>query len=363
MSHEIRRLDRAGYALRPAWHGLGVVFDHEMTGAEVADTVGAYNVVQGRGYVPIDRRTGLPFKPDEPFAPDSVEWVKTEAHFNFRDDVGAIDDPAALLSPTGVGPGYEVVQNRRLVEIADSVIGQARARYESAGTLRNGQMLWILAKWPTEADVQGDRIARYLLVYSTHDGLKGVTIQPTSVRVVCWNTLSAALADSSQTITLRHTCGVEDRIAAAIATVRNIGQTFDADTDLFNSLARRAIDRRFVAGFLNALYPNPKGTKRTGKAEAKRERIDTLLMGRQEGAFGPGMRIDGQPTAYALYNAVCQYWQHDGTSRMRAGCDRAEERFRSNTFGSQADQRRLALETLTRSDELVTAAHAAIASN
>ena len=363
MSHEIRRLDRAGYALRPAWHGLGTVFDHEMTGAEVADTVGAYNVVQGRGYVPINVRTGLPFGPDEAFAPGDTEWLETEAHFNFRDDVNVIREPDALLSPTGVGPGYEVVQNRRLVEIADSVIGQASARYESAGTLRNGQMLWILAKWPTDADVQGDRVARYLLVYSTHDGSKGVTIQPTSVRVVCWNTLSAALADSSQTITLRHTCGVEERIVEAIKTVQRISDSFDVETDLFNSLAKRAIDRRFVEGFLNAMYPNPKGTHRTGKAEAKRDRIRSLFSGRQESAFGPGMRIDGQPTAYALYNAVCQYWQHDGTSRMREGLNRSEERFRSNTFGAQADQRRLALETLTRADELIGAAAAVVASN
>jgi phage/plasmid-like protein (TIGR03299 family) len=349
MSHEIRELDNATYSLTPAWHGLGTVLSETATIADVRQAIAGYDVEQTPGWIPYSEETGRIWKPtsESEYPPNGVRWLRTEAAFNTRTDL-RLPDRRALLSPVGVGEGYEIVQNGELCDIAETVIGESGSGFESCGTLRNGRLVWILARWPDGATVQGDRIGRYLLIYSSHDGSKQIVVAATSVRVVCWNTLSAALdREKDNQICMRHTANVRDRIAEALRLVQLSKARFDDETTLFQSMSEKAITERFVQGFLLALYPNPEGDNRkTGHAVKKRERITDLLR-TQPGADSRALRsADGQPTAYGLYNAITQYWQHESTSRVRNGNDKTEERFRSNMFGSQADSRGLALRNL-----------------
>jgi len=376
MSHEIGRLDNIGLALTPAWHGLGKVFDRVMTTRDIlAETsVGGYRVVQARGFVPYYLDTGCPINADKISAGpmsiwDKIGWRPTDALFNFRDDVRA-DTPEALLSPTGVGEGYVVVQNEELCAVADTVLGETGAVYESAGTLRNGALVWLLARIPQDTIVGGsDHVRRYMLIYSAHDGTRSITVASTHVRVVCWNTLSAALGENSNKVELRHTSGVKAAIADAIRACKLSRDAFERERQLYNSMSAKAVSDRFVVAYLRALYPDPVNAKSTTRAENKRADIFGLLR-TQPGHNDPALRTpDGLPTQYALYNAVTHYWQHESTSRMErmegeSELDRvrrrAGERMRQNMLGgSQELQRTAALELLCRADELESSGRSA----
>ena len=206
MAHELGARDRLGLSLQPAWHGLGKIFSKPMTTEEVLKetSVGHYNVLQTRGWIPYNPNTGKVWIPEkgEIHPPKNIAWMQTEAMFNLRDDV-ELPDPDALLSPTGVGEGYEIVQNAQLCEIADRVMSESGARYETAGTLRNGKLVWLLAHMPSDANISGDKVNKYILIYSSHDGSRSITIASTLVRVVCWNTLSASLSSASNKVELR----------------------------------------------------------------------------------------------------------------------------------------------------------------
>jgi len=361
MSHEIKSHDKVGYSYKPAWHGLGKVFDRMMKTADVLrdTTVGAYQVLQTPGLVAFDPKTGRVWQPaaDSSEVPPGFKFIRTDGLFNVRSDL-KMPNRAALLSSIGVRKGYEVVQNEELCEICDRVVGETGASYESAGTLRNGRLVWLLARYPEDISIEGDAVRRYILMFSAHDGSRPITVAVTPTRVVCWNTLSAALAERGNQVTIRHTSSAKERIETAVRAAREASAGFNAFTTLFNSMARRAIDDRFTEAYLKALYPDPKGEgRKAGKAETKRDQIKKLLNGDQANATGPGMRLNGKPTEYALWNAVAEYWQYRSISRVSDGRDENEEHLYQNAMGgTQFGQRSRALELLTRSGDLVVAA-------
>lgn len=367
MASRVEELDNLGFAFKPAWHGLGTTFDSLMDAQTVLTqtSVGAYQVEQTHGWLPYYPETGRPwiYTPENPCPPTNVKWMRTEACFNLRNDI-AMPDSRCLLSPTGVGEGYTIVQNNELVELANLIIDNGNAKFETAGTLQNGRYVWILARFPSDYDVSGDKINTYILIYSSHDGSKAITVAATSIRVVCYNTLSAALDETSNCIFLKHTANVDERIKEAIRVVQLSRESFLRERDLFNSMSKRSISDRFVDAYLSSIYPNPKGEDRvTTHAEKKRNRIKELLYSEQADYNGPGMRLNGEPTEYALYNAVTQYLQYDSIRRTRAGKDANEEAFRHNMWGTQAANRSVALGTLLRRDELESLVGAAVAVN
>ena len=307
MSHEIYELDHAGYSFQPAWHGLGTTFDRVMTTLEVLDetSVGDYNVIQGTGFICYDPETNEVWDSQETPPPGYI-LRPTKAMFNLRDDISPADKNA-ILSELGVSQGYQVFQNSALCEIADTVIGEAGAKYESAGTLRNGKLVWLLARYPEDAEVQGDPIQRYILIYQSHDGSTPIVVAATSVRVVCWNTLSAALSQAGDNrISIRHTVNAEQRVAEAIKAVQKSKEIFETEHKLWTSMARETVDQRFVKAFVEALYPNPKGAKITKHAEKKRAAIVQLAYGEQAGGKRESVFRDGNPTKFGLFNAVGQ---------------------------------------------------------
>lgn len=367
MAHQKKELDKIA-TYKPAWHGLSTVFDRPMTRDEVRvnTSICDYTVKQTPSYVFYNKETGDAWFPTDEelqqglLPPAGYVPLRTESMFNIRHDL-KLPDNRAILSPTGVGKGYEVVQNVELLDIADAMVDESGTQYESGGTLRNGKIVWILAKFPQADSIEGDKVDRFILLYSSHDGSRRITVASTRIRVVCWNTLSAAIDGNEgigfdNKVELRHTASVKDRIAEAVRAVKLAKDAFDKEREIFTSLAKKAIDRRFIDAYTWAICPNPAGG-RTSQAEAKRAKIVDLLDRSQAGFNGPGMRIDGKPTAYALLNAVTEQQQHFGVTRTREGKNASEEKFFNNMMGGTSERNRsIALSTLLRGDELVEAA-------
>lgn len=93
-----------------------------------------------------------------------------------------------------VHPGFEPLQNRQGAMMFDALLGQGERIYHTGGYLKNGEVIWLLARLPSEIRVRGDDILEtYLLFTNSHDGSVAIDIRLTTVRVVCQNTLSLAL--------------------------------------------------------------------------------------------------------------------------------------------------------------------------
>ena len=116
---------------------------------------------------------------------------------------------------------YTPLQNRDAFTFFDGVVGAGEAIYHTAGTLGGGSRIWILAKLPGDLKLSNsDVLERYILLANSHDGSLAVTMKPTTVRVVCNNTLSVAMGgDTNKLFRAVHTSSVMQRVNQARETL------------------------------------------------------------------------------------------------------------------------------------------------
>lgn len=114
-----------------------------------------------------------------------------------------------------VGRDYGIVQNSEAFRFIDFLThGDCAVKpvIETAGVLDGGRRVFVTAKMPSQFKIQGDSgIDDYVVFHTTHDGTSSVSVVITPIRVVCANTLAAALHAKNK-LTFRHTKNVDLRI-------------------------------------------------------------------------------------------------------------------------------------------------------
>jgi phage/plasmid-like protein (TIGR03299 family) len=100
---------------------------------------------------------------------------------------------------------YQPLQNVEAFEFFDSIVGEGKAHFETAGALGEGERIWVMAKMPQAMEiVRGDECFKYLLLSNTHSGDGSVIVKFTAMRVVCQNTLMLAMEDGQKAYRVRH---------------------------------------------------------------------------------------------------------------------------------------------------------------
>jgi phage/plasmid-like protein (TIGR03299 family) len=316
-----------------AWHKLGIVVDGQPTSAE------AMRLAHLDWAVHLEAlwvgKTSLFTTPID----DSFGVV--------RDDIPDTRDSRRYLGV--VGSRYHPIQNVDAFGFADALVGEGGARFESAGSLRNGRIVWLLAALPQALRVKDDTINQYLLLKTTHDGTGALQAMLTPVRVVCWNTLSAALRGAKNTVNIRHTAKALQKVAEARRVLGLAQGYFNGLGEQLEKMAEKPINADEVWAFVNALVPNPKPTEKAhaagqSRAAATRSEIVQLYAGGQQGAKQKATR----GTVYGLYNAAAEYADHGRTVRKSGGGSQDEARMESSLWGSAAAFKEKAFELASK---------------
>jgi len=204
MAHNLMETEK-GHAYAGAmelpWHNLGVTVDHVMTSEEAIRLAQLdYKVGIQPLYVNIPQTID-----DMPTGEIEVKKILTHnATYNHRTgDVFGV-----------VGARYEVVQNKEAFAFMDSIVGDKLAMFHTAGALGKGETIFITAKLPNNVRMKSrpdEEIETYLLLTSSHDGSGSIKVLLTPIRVVCNNTLTAALSTSKPMHIIKHTKNVRNR--------------------------------------------------------------------------------------------------------------------------------------------------------
>lgn len=326
MAHNIyvdkNNVAHAAYAIKPAWHNLGVVVDHLMTAAETMKAAGLDWQVEKR----------------------QLSWVPKKGNALLVDAYGVFrktDDEMLGV----VTDFYKPIQNADGFKNVDMLLESVEgAHYEAAGALGSGEKIWCLARVPLELKIKGtdDKSEVYLLCMTRHDGKGSMIVKIVTTRVVCQNTLDIALSEGGQFFRVGHFGDVNKKMKAARDLMSDITGQLRSLEEKMNILAQRKVTKETFLAVMDKLFP-PSETELAQRSAAQKAHstmrdnklaeIAGLFESNDKNAIP---EIKG--TAYNLLNSIVEWTDH------RAGND--QTRAASAMFGAGHKLKDEALEVI-----------------
>ncbi len=286
-----------------AWHKLGTVTGSYMTWADI-------QAHGGLNYLPVKQQLF------------DASGNAVDAWGVFRPDNGA------FLGP--VGDGYTVIDHAEGFRMLDILVASKDgAHYETAGCLGKGEVVWGLADLSLSVTVgtSGDKSNVYLLFATAHNGTFSHLYRTTLTRVVCQNTLNAAMSSRATSLfRVRHTKNAQNRLDSAHDALATIGAEVQGIEAKLNMLAARKMTREAMGSILDRLFPQSKDANGKPQDSTRRNNILTDVLrcyeSNDRNAF-PEQR----GTAYNLLNAITEYTDHVRSTRK-------DDKGESAMFGS-----------------------------
>jgi phage/plasmid-like protein (TIGR03299 family) len=313
MAHNLEIRDgQASFAAKgeKAWHGLGQYVDKAMTAAEAMELA--------RMDWDVEKR---PLFVEEPGDLDGDDVVFSELEGY---SAATRTDTGDILSI--VSDSYQIVQNRDCFGFFDSIIDREEAIYETAGVLGKGERIFLTAKLPSDIIVKGDVdvVNNYILLTNSHDGTSALQAGFTSIRVVCNNTLTAALNNGMKnSIKLRHTTNIKQMLAEAAEIMGISSKYADELNQSFNAMAKVKITDKQLRAYIEQIM-NPRKEQLT---KAEKEEFSKQFVTQVDGIMEFALTHDTQTTkaakgtVWGAYNAISGYYGHmkdhkSATARM-----------------------------------------------
>jgi len=293
MVHEFEK----GFSVRQAaWHGLATVLDNYPGRQEAMELAGHnFRIVE-------KKLAGIEVNPenaiDVGFQP--IEGWKALQRSDTNKIISVVRDT------------YQVVQNETLWDIVDMLVDQPHIQYETAGVLREGAVLWVLAKLDEPITIPGDNteIYPYVRVSTSHDGTSANEAAATMVRVICMNTFQMSDMEGKRTgLTYRfkHTKNAKVKIEEAKAAIGLVRNQFHAFHDLASELAKKPISDAGIRYFLHEFIPDPPAAIETDRVKKNIEEARVKVRSILE---GDTIAETHRNTAYGLFEAGIEYLDH-----------------------------------------------------
>ena len=248
-------------------------------------------------------------------------------------------DTHAALSV--VSQRYKVVQPQEVLEFYRDLSEVAGFELETAGVLKAGRRFWALARTGKSACLKGnDVVHSYLLLATSCDGTLATMAIPTSVRVVCNNTLAMALQGANAgAIKVPHSTHFD-----ALAVKRQLGVAvgqWDSFMYRMKTLAERKVKTHEAMNyFLKVICQTDQlgeggGSGVSGLAnERALKKVQALFEGHGRGAELQAAK----DTAWGLLCSVTEFVDHEKQARSQ------DNRLDSAWFGQGALLKQRALE-------------------
>jgi len=216
--------------------------------------------------------------------------------------------------------------------------------YETAGVLGKGETVFITAKLPDYIRVgREDCIEKYLFLTSSHDGTGSIMIAFTPVRVVCRNTLNAALRNQTNCIKIRHTASAVEKLKEAHKMLSIANQLSVELEAIYNRWATvRISDPELKRLIQLAMVPNKETLEKlkTGKEDELSSYFNNMVSSVFDYAMTSPTQQEAttKGTLFGAYNSVTGYFQN-----VRNFKDE-EIKFKSIMYGSGSQKSQTAFE-------------------
>ena len=231
---------------------------------------------------------------------------------------------------------YQVVQPQSVLEFYRDLTEISGFELETAGVLKEGKKFWALAKTGKEASLKGNDVVRgYILLATSCDSTLATTATPTTVRVVCNNTLTIAIDGASSAIKVPHSTifdpqAVKQQLGIAIS-------QWDSFMYSMRTLSERKVkSHESMNYFLKVICQSDSQVDPALGLINERalKKVQALYDGQGHGSE----LASASGTAWGLLNAVTEFVDHERRAKNQ------EYRMDSAWFGQGASLKQRALD-------------------
>jgi phage/plasmid-like protein (TIGR03299 family) len=234
-----------------------------------------------------------------------------------------------------VSNDWNPVQNHEAFNFFDEYCRAGDMEMDTAGSLKNGQIVWALAKVKDSFELfNGDEVESYLLFTNPHKFGQCIDVRFTPIRVVCNNTLTLSLNTQSDYVVKKNHCRQFD--------AANVKETLGIATDKlakYKDMAQFLGSKRFtnesIKQYFNSVFPVVAYDKQLGPQ--RKELSKSASRALEVVHTQPGARF-AEGSWWQAFNAVTYLTDHEiGRS--------ADTRLQSAWFGANKNLKIKALET------------------
>lgn len=282
--------------------------------------------------------------PEQMLKAANLDWevVRKELYFSDEDGNRFPTKARALVRSTDnkvltvVTDNWNPVQNHEAFEFFNDFVAAGDMQMDTAGSLRDGKMVWALAKIKQSFELfGGDVVEGYLLFSNPHEFGRSIDIRFTPIRVVCNNTITLALAENARNgVRLNHRSKFDgDQVKSMLGIASERLQDYKAQAEF---LGKKKYSKETLVEYFNRVFPS------LTKDEEKVKVLNKNPISRQaEEAMAvvhvqPGADY-AAGTWWQAFNAVTYMTDHTlGRSR--------DSRLTSSWYGANRNRKEKALE-------------------
>ena len=261
MAHEIEFVNgvaQMAYVGATPWHGLGKEVPADLTPEQMLEAAGLnWEVKKYPTFAVLDDND-----------PDSVIETGQSALVRLADK--------KMLDV--VSDDWNPVQNAEAFEFFNEFVMAGDMEMHTAGSLKNGQIVWGLAKVKESFELfKGDQIDSYLLFSNFHKYGFSTDVRFTPIRVVCNNTLSLSLSSSvERMVKISHRkqfnpANVKDMLGIATDKLQKY-------KEMAQFLGSKKAKTESIVEYFERIFPLA-GVTEEDKAEGKRSKNANMALG------------------------------------------------------------------------------------
>lgn len=329
MAHRLEQFadgDTAFFSAREvAWHKLGTVTEGALTAEQALETAFLnWEVIKSEQSISTQ-------VPKSPKSDKLVTITDPDKFMTYR-----YHPKTGVADPLGVvGNRYTPVQNAEAFSFLNTIADESGAVFETAGAIDNGRKVFMTMKMPEDVLIGGkDAINMYLMAWNTHDGTSSFNVLVTPVRVVCQNTLSAAIKSAQHKFAIRHTSSAQGKIQAAREALKVTFKYQEAFQIQAEKLFAQSMTDKEFQKIVEKAFPLDKTDSQ--RAQTMATNAQSALLG----LWKAPTQANIKNTAWAAYNAFVEYsdWARPvrGTDPDVARAERvvngSGERFKNRIF-------------------------------
>lgn len=310
MAHELEIVNgeaRMAYVGQVPWHGLGVELEPGITPLEMMKAAG-------------------------------LDWEvrKLPAFFQLEDGTFVRAGNKEALVREGddkfmdvVSENWNEIQNLPVFEFFDEYCREGGITMETAGSLRDGKLIWGLAKTTSTFSLLNgkDEVNQYLLLSNPHEFGKAMDVRIVQTRVVCNNTMALAMSENAKIgVSVDHRQEF-DPVGVKVA-LQEAAEKAESFKEMAQFLVTKRYDDESLFRYFNEVFP-----KTSKNATSLEEIMATWKDGDPEGVSRnaekalelihtqPGAEL-GEGTWWQAFNTVTfmtnHVMGHNNASRMNS---------------------------------------------